>query len=148
MRNFRKNKNLIKILVLFSFLAIGIRAEATQIGESQIFNVDPFYDLSERSQITATLVKTTSQLYFYIDNAWWNQLTPVRQEEIKTALSNLAKEFEERIYPILTSNFGFEWKPGIDGDEKITILIHPIIKDAGGYFNNGDEYSKIQNPGV
>ena len=44
----------------------------------------------------------------------------------------------------MTSTFGHEWRPGIDKDSRITILIHPMIKEAGGYFNSGDEYPKLQ----
>jgi hypothetical protein len=139
-------KKIIKVVVIILFLAIAIKAEAAQIGESKIFNVDASYDDKERSEITAALIKTSSYLYFYIDNDWWNELPSVLQEGVKTALNDLAGEFEERIYPKLTLTFGSEWRPGIDDDSRITILIHPMIKDAGGYFNNGDEYSKTQHP--
>lgn len=63
------------------------------------------------------------------------------------------KSFDEKIYPTNTSNFGFEWTPGIDGDEKITLLMFDI-KDGfngtggfvGGYFFAGDEYLNSQIP--
>ena len=59
----------------------------------------------------------------------------------------------KKIYPVNTSSFGFEWKPGIDGDEKITLLMFDI-KDGyngsggfvGGYFFAGDEYMQSQIP--
>ncbi len=57
----------------------------------------------------------------------------------------MEEEFKNRIYPILTAAFGSEWKPGIDKDERITILFHPMKKDARGYFNPGDEYPKIMS---
>jgi len=139
-------KKIIKVVVIILFLTIAIKAEAAQIGESKIFNVDASYDDKERSEITAALIKTSSYLYFYIDNDWWNELPSALQEGVKTALNDLAGEFEERIYPKLTLIFGSEWRPGIDNDSRITILIHPMIKDAGGYFNNGDEYPKTQHP--
>lgn len=46
----------------------------------------------------------------------------------------------------MTANFGSEPKPGIDKDDRIAVLIHPMISDAGGYFNSGDVYSRFQNP--
>lgn len=63
------------------------------------------------------------------------------------------KQFDEVIYPTNTSTFGFEWKPGIDGDERITLLMFDI-KDGfdgtggfvGGYFFAGDQFLNSQIP--
>lgn len=72
------------------------------------------------------------------------------------AIERIVKTFDEKIYPTNTSTFGSEWKPGIDGDERITLLFLDI-KDGyqadgpnkgyvAGYFYPGDEYNKEQNP--
>ena len=122
-------------------LVIPFYLRAAQIGESREFYVESSYDLSDRSQLTATLIKITPKLYFFVDEKWWN-FSP--QNEVYQALSSLGEEFENKIYPILTSTFGQEWKPGIDNDERITVLLHPMKKEAGGYFRNGDEYSRLQ----
>ena len=45
-----------------------------------------------------------------------------KKNEIFGDLDNLSAEFNSKIYPILTSVYGSEWKPGVDGDNKITIL--------------------------
>ena len=63
--------------------------------------------------------------------------------EIDRNLSSLTDEFDKSIYQILTYNYGFEWKPGIDKDEHITVLIHPMKKNRGGYFYSGNEYPKF-----
>ncbi len=140
------SKTLKIIFIGVIFLTIPFFANAIYTGQEDNFFVDSTYDLSQRSQITATLQRISLKGYFYIDNDWWNTLNYSRKNEVKLALDSLVTEFDYKIYPILTSNFGFEWKPGIDDDRHITILIHPMVKEAGGYFNNGDEYPRAQNP--
>lgn len=69
------------------------------------------------------------------------------------ALVKLQKQFDENIYPTNTRNFGFEAKPGIDGDERITLLMFDI-KDGfngqggfvGGYFFAGDQFLNANIP--
>ncbi|HDL75004.1 MAG TPA: hypothetical protein ENH06_01290, partial [bacterium] len=124
---------------IFLFSSLGVNAET--LGEQRSFYVQKDYDLSQREEIQAKLVKVTSELYFYIDSEWWNSSS---QNQVYSSLSVLDEEFKNTIYPVLTSTFGQEWKPGIDNDEKITILIHPMIAEAGGYFNSGNEYPNLQ----
>jgi len=78
--------------------------------------------------------------------AWDAEYQDRIQQEVKNALNTLNYGFSSTIYPDLTSNFGSEWKPGIDKDERITVLFHPMKEEARGYFNSGDEYPKLQNP--
>lgn len=140
-------RKIIKIIILVVvFSGIAFNVEAAQLGESRVFNVDPSYDLEEREQITAVLRSASSQLYFYVDEKWWNEISEDKRAEVSNSLNNLSNEFRERIYPKLTPVFGSEWKPGIDATDIITVLIHPMNKTAGGYFNSGDEYSKLENP--
>ncbi|MDI6591335.1 MAG: hypothetical protein QME61_00100 [Patescibacteria group bacterium] len=140
------SKNLKLIFIGVVFLAIPLFAHADIQGQQETFNIDSSYDIENRNQLMATLRKITDHLYFYIDDAWWQKLSSSQKEKIDQALTDLGYEFQNKIYPILTSTFGSEWKPGIDNDERITILIHEMIEEAGGYFNSGDEYSKAQNP--
>lgn len=71
----------------------------------------------------------------------------------ESAFENVRKSFDENIYPNNTKNFGFEWTPGVDGDERITLLMFDI-KDGfngsggfvGGYFFAGDEFLNSQIP--
>ena len=137
-------RKLIFTFSLIMFLVVGFEVRAATVGGSQNFYIQPDYDLKKRSEITATLVKFTPELYFYVDQDFWYTLAYHQQNELRNALDGLAKEFKEKIYPTLTNAFGAEWKPGIDKDEKITVLFHPMLKDISGYFNSGDEYPKIQ----
>jgi len=128
------------------FLSLPILVNADEWGQKVNFFIDPSFDSFQREELSATLQARTLKLYFYIDDSWWNSLNGSQQDEIRKGLNSLTIEFESKIYPILTSTFGSEAKPGIDKDERITILIHPMIDDAGGYFNNADGYPKAQFP--
>ena len=134
------------ILAGIIFLLLPSIVGAVSLGQQINFFVDSSYDLYGRKEISATLRKITNQLYFYIDATWWDKLDYSKKREIDEKLYNLGDEFERKIYPTLTSTFGSEPKPGIDRDERITILIQPMKKEAGGYFNSGDGYSRLQNP--
>jgi len=127
-------------------LALPVFVSAISLGEKSVFFVDPAYDLSQREEISATLQAIGPNLYFYIDDDWWRPLDYQKKQEVERALSSLGSEFYYKIYPTLTSTFGYEWSPGIDKDNRITVLIHPMKGEAGGYFNNGDEYPRIQSP--
>lgn len=132
--------------VLFWITLLPLPAGADVLGQKASFSIDKKYDSQGRKQTVATLTKITEKVYFYVDDAWWAGLPPEEQESFNKALQSLSEEFSSKIYPKLTSTFGTEAKPGIDGDERITILVHPMIKEAGGYFNTGDGYAKIQAP--
>ena len=138
-------KKIIFIAIFFSlFIAQGV--SAVGFGENINFNVDKNFDATARSQITATLIKTTPKLYFYIEKMWWDLQPQAKQTDILNNLNILSQEFDSKIYPNLTSVFGSEWKPGVDGDEKITVLFQSIKEGAGGYFREADEYLKLQIP--
>lgn len=123
-----------------------INVEAASTGESRVFNVDSSYDVIGRKELTGVLQKVSTRAYFYFDENWWNTLSLNEQSRAKKALDSLSNEFDEKIYSTLTSAFGPEWRPGIDDDYRITILIHPMKEGSGGYFNSRDEYLKIENP--
>lgn len=134
----------ILITIIFLFLPVFVLADS--LGQAIEFFVNPDYDLSQKEEISATLRKVGRNAYFYLDDDWWESLDFSEKQKAKNALNSLNYEFSSKIYPILASTFGSEWKPGIDKDERITVLIHPMKEEAGGYFNNGDEYLKLQNP--
>ncbi len=131
-------------LIITIFLISPSFTLAAELLEKVDFYVDSTYDLEGREKITAILERITDQLYFYFDEKWWEGLPIEEQKEVNKAISELSQEFENTIYPILTLNYGSEWKPGIDKDPRITILIHPMIDVASGYFNPGDEYPRAQ----
>lgn len=113
-------------------------------GELRNFYIDPSYDLYGKETIDAYLVRATDYLYFYIEKPWWDSLSSQEQNNVRIALFDLSEEFKNKIYPVLTSNFGQEWRPGIDNDVKITVLFHQMKEGRAGYFQTGNEYSKLQ----
>ncbi len=137
-------KSLKIILITLTFLTLPAFVSADELLQKTDFFVDHSYDLQSREKITAVLQRVTDQLYFYLDTEWWDGLTIEKQQEVNKAIGDLTREFENTIYPILTLNYGSEWKPGIDKDNRITILIHPMVEGASGYFNPGDEYLQAQ----
>ncbi len=119
-------------------------AKADSLGQSHIFFVDQSFDGQSRPQITASLKVLTNNGYFYVDDSWYNNLTPQQKAVADSDLQRLANEFDNNIYPGLTTVYGSEWKPGIDNDDKITILLHGLKKGAAGYFRTQDESPLIQ----
>lgn len=149
MRIFTENKKIIFIILSLLFL-FPVAAKADTLLEKREFYTSTFYtsglaeDADKRGKITATLQMITDQFYFYIESNWWDSLDVDGRRKVNVALADLDKEFKDNIYPVLTANYGTEWRPGIDGDIRITLLIHPMIKQAAGYFYSGDEYLKTQ----
>jgi len=129
-----------KLLIISIILFLPVFGSAQT--EGVVFNIEPSYDLSQRTELIASLIQTSPTAYWYVDNA----LSSGKMAEIKQSLGSLVLEFEDKIYPTLTRTFGSEWKPGIDKDTRITILIHPMKKEAGGYMDTSDEHPRVQVP--
>lgn len=142
----RLRKSFIFIVGFFLVFSFALAKPSLVLADEIPFQVEKNYDISGREKISAVLIKTTSKLYFYIDSVWWGSQNYQRQQEVLAKFESLSLEFENKIYPQLTSLFGSEWKPGVDGDERITILFHQMREDAGGYFRTADEYIKVQAP--
>lgn len=147
--NFLKNKKYFWI-AFYCILLLPLAAKADNLSEQRDFFVSSLYvsgnpdDADKRETITATLQMITDRFYFYIESKWWDSLDIDSRKKVNTALTDLDKEFKDNIYPVLTANYGTEWRPGIDNETRITFLIHPMIKQAAGYFYSGDEYTKSQ----
>jgi peptidoglycan hydrolase-like protein with peptidoglycan-binding domain len=139
-----------KIKILLVFLAgmtfFPFFSSADSSGQIQTFFVDTGYALNSKEQVQAVLQKVSANGYFYLENSWYQNLKEEDKKAVDQNLEALSSEFDKTIYPKLTSFFGKEWSPGIDGDYKITILFHEMKEDAMGYFNNADEYPRLQNP--
>ena len=143
---FSLNKIKIKTFFIISIFLFPVFAFAININDEVVFNIDKSYDINKREEIKAILIKSTDNLYFFVDKNLWDDFDTSDQKTFKKSLSDIDKEFKEKIYPILTSKLGSESNPGIDNDKKITILIHPMKKGAGAYSRLGDLYSKFEYP--
>lgn len=132
------------ILLAVAFLIFAGESRADVLNETRTFRVAQEYDVSQRTQISATLRKISASAYWYAEDAFWNSLNPAAVVNYVSALDGLALEFDNRIYPELRGLFGPEWNPGIDNDPRITILMQNMKSDAGGYFTPNDEYPKEQ----
>jgi hypothetical protein len=135
---------MIKKVLFFHIIALAVISPSFAIaqdvlGQAVVFNIESSYDFSGRDELVATLIRTSPTAYWYVDNS-------VQSEDIEESLNSLVLAFEDKIYPSLTGTFGSEWTPGIDKDTRITVLIHPMKKEAGGYTDTSDEYSKAQIP--
>lgn len=132
-------------LVLFTVLLNAGAAKAVTENEAS-FYIDQEYDSEARQILQATLVKTSPSIYFYVGKKWWDAKGQNQKDAVLSSLDSLSNEFDKKIYPTLTSVFGGEWKPGIDNDNKITVLFHEMGGGVGGYVRSSDEYSKLQEP--
>ena len=136
---FQKNK--LKVIFLgIIFLIVPAIAQASVLR----FNIDPSYDYQGRSQIKAFLHQLGENAYFYVEDDYYQTLTIGDKQTFGEAINNLSQEFDKTIYPQLTKIYGSEWRPGIDGDARITVLITQMKEGSAGYFNSGDEYPKTQ----
>ncbi|MCX6722928.1 MAG: hypothetical protein NT094_02550, partial [Candidatus Staskawiczbacteria bacterium] len=74
-------RKIIFVTIFFSLATAGI-AKADNYGDVATFNVDKNFDATARTQITAKLIKTTNNLYFYIEKSWWDLQPQAKQTEI------------------------------------------------------------------
>jgi immune inhibitor A len=85
---------------------------------------------NEHFVVTATLRYVTQHAYFYVDNT---------QRYDANGLRNSADTFASKTFPNNIRVFGDYWRPGLDGDSRVTIL-NTLTPGAGGYFSSADEY--------
>jgi len=117
-------------------------ALAANIGDKESFFVDPTYDYNNRTSISATLIRISTNTYFYMEDAYWDSLSLNEKNANLDYINRIMDNFENYTYPSLRYIFGSEWKPGIDGDNRLTILFTKLKTNAGGYFNSKDEVSR------
>lgn len=94
------------------------------------------FDTRRNERISATLAVMGTHA------KWW------LQEGISVDLDDLeetARVFDEEIYPTNRELYGPEWSPGIDGDERVNVLVADIPGRAAGYFNLADELPRWVN---
>ncbi|MDX1536036.1 MAG: hypothetical protein R3346_04750, partial [Candidatus Spechtbacterales bacterium] len=126
--------------LVFLLSAPGASAQSSTVS----FNIDPDYDSVGRSQINASLRIDGTKADFYVEDAYWNNLPPAEKGTILSTLGDIEQTFSTSTYPRVTEVFGSEWSPGIDGEEKITILFTSLDSGIGGYFREEDEIRRSQ----
>ena len=138
-------KKLLVLAIIILISPLGF-LEAREDDEVRHFFVESSYDLESREEVGGQLIKEGEQLKFYVDKKWWTDLSSREKREVEESMEVLIEEFSEDIYPKMTDSFGSIPDHPVDDSDKVSVLIHPMIERAGGYFNSGDQYSKHQNP--
>lgn len=135
-----------KILITLSLLLFFSPTFAREAGDVETFSTEPSYDHEQRSELEAELIKETEKLVFYGDKNWWDDLSQSEKDSHRQELDQLGEEFVDNIEGELTEIYGPIPDHPVSEEEKVSVLIHPMKKSAGGYFNSGDQYSKYQSP--
>ncbi len=106
-----------------------------EVGHTQTFFVT---DLIRRSVYTvdATLLVVSENAYWYADDD-----AELTKQEIQQA----ADTFERDIRPPIVAAIGDIWRPGVDGDDRLTVL-HTPLAAAAGYFSSADEFPRSTHP--
>jgi len=106
------------------------------------------FDFGTNSVYTtdATLRAVGNNSYVYVEDGEWDKRVTGSDVE------KIVKEFDDNIYPKITSAFGYEWgggpggDGGVDGDGHITVFLLAIRGNSesgpivGGYFSPQNEY--------
>lgn len=109
--------------------------DCCKVGHRKTFFVT---DLIERRNYTVE-----AELLAVSDNAYW-------YADVETALTTqqlerTAEVFETDIRPPIVDTIGDIWKPGVDGDPRLTVLHTPLVA-AAGYFSSSDSYPRATHP--
>ena len=109
----------------------------------QLGQIDRFFIHIPEMEVKATCVAISEHLYVYIDNSVRHMLTDAEAVSI-------AAEFDTRIYPEVRKWMGSEFRPGLDRDNRITLLMHDVGmnasgRDYGGYFAPADQLPTEHN---
>ena len=109
----------------------------------QLGQIDKFFIHIPEMEVKATCVAISEHLYVYIDNSVRHMLTDAEA-------ASIAAEFDTRIYPEVRKWMGSEFRPGLDRDNRITLLMHDVGmnasgRDYGGYFAPADQLPTEHN---
>ncbi len=105
---------------------------------AQLGQIDRFFIHIPEASIKATCVAVGTHCYIYVENTVLDMLT-------KAQAVTIANTFDTNIYPKVHHWIGSEFKPGLDRDNRITILFHDVGmnasgRDYGGYFSPTDQH--------
>jgi hypothetical protein len=78
--------------------------------------------------ITATVRQITEHAYFLVEEG---------VQVSDATLQRTGRDFEDAVYPRVTTAFGKEPSPGVDADPRISI-VHARLSGAGGYVTSAD----------
>ena len=109
--------------------------DCCDVGHRKTFFVT---DLIERRvyEVDAELLAVSENAYWYADEE--TELTAQQ-------LERTAEVFETDIRPPIVDTIGDIWKPGVDGDPRLTVLHTPLVA-AAGYFSSSDSYPRATHP--
>lgn len=124
--------------IFFLALFLGMPAYANAAN----FFVNKDFDAAGRNNIDTVLEFTGNKAHFFVEKEFRNILPETEISRLNAKIKNLSSEFDNNIYPKLRDIFGSERSPGIDGDEKITILLHNMKSGVGGYVRDLDGYER------
>lgn len=139
-----KKSLLLSLSVLLSLTLFAQSSKADTLGAHHNFFVNSNFDISARTSIPATLEYISADAYFYVDDSYLNVLNSFQLQTFDQDLISIAQDFDTNIYPKETSFWGSEYKPGIDNDPKVTILLERLSTGTGGYFDSINEYPLSQ----
>lgn len=143
----RKNKIVIFVIAILFFIAIKPNfAFADTVGDVVNFHVEQGYDYTGRTTVNAENLVVGDHCYIYVEQEYLNSLSAVEKNNLNIRVAEIAQEFDTNIQPRMRIVYGAEWIPGIDNDEKITLLFFKLVPDAGGYFTSIDETLKNNVP--
>ena len=99
--------------------------------------IDRFFTHLPEKLVKATCIAIGEHIYIYIENSKRGMMTELEAKQV-------AAEFDSRIYPQVHRWIGTEWKPGLDRDTRVTLLMHDVGenesgRDFGGYFSSTDQ---------
>lgn len=80
-----------------------------------------------------------AKLELVSEHAYWYFQEGVTVDRAR--LEQSAKEFEEKVYPMVTKTFGPLWPENAAPGHRVVIL-HAKLRGVGGYYSSSDEYPK------
>ena len=96
-----------------------------RLGDTQTF-------ITDQGTTTATLGAITDSAYFWVEEGL--VLDP-------QLLTEAAQRMDQEYYPLVSGLFGNEWRPGVDGDSRYSVLhLSSFAGSELGFFDSSDEY--------
>ena len=111
--------------------------------QSQVGDQLELYTHIPNGKVRATCKRVGKHAYIFVDN-------PVVNLVAEADLDDIINTFDNRTYPQVHAHLGAEWKPGIDMDARIILLLHDVGGNGsgagyGGYFSQKDEIPNAPN---